>query len=351
LLEGCLAHVQQPNNVPLPAALPGPAPRRVWWPPIIRSKRVLAMIVAWGVGLLGVVLLSTEPPDIAGQWSGEEWGKAVVPEKPMVAGYRLTLSNGFTCEAVAVARNPRGKAMWWRPDGTPVEEPLVEILQMPRLDEMGAVPPIVPENEFLCCMRWSLPNEVDGHWRNQVTFVPHPTVQESGAIVRDPSRPELGRFPADLICFKEPPDTISIRVAVAAGPWEPVATFDGKNTRELVPNAMIVCSTPSVGPNNRDYQFQVMHNLDRDAYSLRMIARLKDGKEQELMFHSGPLTGNPAKGFTLMYPQEVGPEDIKEYVLERTPWVRGEIKDISLRPRQKTSVQVIRSGKPADAVL
>ena len=32
LLEECLAHVQQPTAVPLPAALPKPAPRRPWWP-------------------------------------------------------------------------------------------------------------------------------------------------------------------------------------------------------------------------------------------------------------------------------------------------------------------------------
>ena len=41
LLEECLAHVQQPTTVPLPAALPKPVPRRAWWPPAIRSKESL----------------------------------------------------------------------------------------------------------------------------------------------------------------------------------------------------------------------------------------------------------------------------------------------------------------------
>jgi hypothetical protein len=111
LLEGCLAHLQQPGSVPLPADLPKPVPRRGWWPPNvfitlrrdgkalrghrrtalvgvmstviaslarIRLKGVLAMIAALGVGLLGVLLLSAAPPDIAGQWSGEEWGQVVL---------------------------------------------------------------------------------------------------------------------------------------------------------------------------------------------------------------------------------------------------------------------------------
>src|SRR4029077_16044128 len=44
LLEGCLAHVQQPAGVPLPAALSMPTVRRVSWPPVIRFTGVIAMI-------------------------------------------------------------------------------------------------------------------------------------------------------------------------------------------------------------------------------------------------------------------------------------------------------------------
>jgi serine/threonine protein kinase len=73
LLEGCLAHVQQPANVPLPAGLPKPALRRAWWPSNISIKGVLAMIAASVIGLLGILLLSASPPDIAGDWSGDEW--------------------------------------------------------------------------------------------------------------------------------------------------------------------------------------------------------------------------------------------------------------------------------------
>ena len=89
LLEGCLAHVQQPSSVPLPNVLStlsrdGDASRRsatstfLHWLPVIRFKGVLAMIAALGMGLLGMFLLSAEPLDIAGQWTGEDWGQVVL---------------------------------------------------------------------------------------------------------------------------------------------------------------------------------------------------------------------------------------------------------------------------------
>ena len=81
LLEQCLAHVQQPTSVPLPASLvPHAAGRRS----IFNSTRkgVLAMLGVFGVTLLGMVLLqATEPPDIGGQWTSHEWGTVVLEAK------------------------------------------------------------------------------------------------------------------------------------------------------------------------------------------------------------------------------------------------------------------------------
>ena len=79
LLEPCLAHVQQPTVVPLPAALPAHAAHRVSRLRSVFSKGTAAMIAALGIALLGMFLMqSTEPPDIAGRWSGEGWGQVVL---------------------------------------------------------------------------------------------------------------------------------------------------------------------------------------------------------------------------------------------------------------------------------
>ena len=81
LLEGCLAHLQQPACVPLPAGLAAPAAA-----PVSRLRKTLfkgaiAMVSALGIGFLGMFLAqATAPPDIAGRWSGENWGKVVLTE-------------------------------------------------------------------------------------------------------------------------------------------------------------------------------------------------------------------------------------------------------------------------------
>jgi serine/threonine protein kinase len=79
LLEGCLAHVQQPTSVPLPVTLPKPVAQSVSGWRSSRFKGVIAMFAILGIVLLGAFgILSSEPPDIAGEWSGEEWGKVVL---------------------------------------------------------------------------------------------------------------------------------------------------------------------------------------------------------------------------------------------------------------------------------
>jgi len=95
LLETCLAHVQQPDSTALPAALQ-PKPQTA---PSSHSggKRTL---VATLLGFLGFLLAgvflwqSTNPPDIAGWWTGEDWGK--VQLKHLGSGeYEGTYSDTF----------------------------------------------------------------------------------------------------------------------------------------------------------------------------------------------------------------------------------------------------------------
>ena len=98
LLEGCLAHLQQPAGVPLPANLSGTlrVPRRSGTRSVpdtllsvsgVRNQRsilfkgVIAMIATLGIGLLGMfVMQATSPPDIAGKWQGESWGQVTLTQ-------------------------------------------------------------------------------------------------------------------------------------------------------------------------------------------------------------------------------------------------------------------------------
>ncbi len=87
LLEACLAHVQQPTVVPLPASRlslressADVAGRKAT--KFRRSMGVITMIAVVGSALLGMFLWqSADPPDIAGKWTGEEWGEVVLEQK------------------------------------------------------------------------------------------------------------------------------------------------------------------------------------------------------------------------------------------------------------------------------
>ncbi|HUE71775.1 MAG TPA: serine/threonine-protein kinase [Pirellulaceae bacterium] len=94
LLERCLSHLQQPTSVPLPSSL---VPQATGRPSIfsLPRKGLVAMLGTIGFSLLGMFLWqSSEPPDIAGQWSGEEWGQVVL-KKTSDAEYAGNYSDTF----------------------------------------------------------------------------------------------------------------------------------------------------------------------------------------------------------------------------------------------------------------
>ncbi len=95
LFEKCLAHVQQPAAVPLPAFLLPPPNKSRFSFISRRSLGVFTMIAALGLGFLGMFLWqSSEAPDIGGKWAGEEWGDVVL-EKQEPGEYEGTYTDTF----------------------------------------------------------------------------------------------------------------------------------------------------------------------------------------------------------------------------------------------------------------
>ena len=144
---------------------------------------------------------------------------------------------------------------------------------------------------------------------------------------------EVVRFPAGT---KE----VAMHVATAAGgPWEPVAVFDGSRTRVLIEGIQVLCTHLRHDPDGKC--LDVSHNVDRGQYALRMMARFKNVGRREVGLHSGVLSGRETQGYVFLDPSEpdLRAGDIVEFVLERTPWVSGEIHGIALAPRPGTTLR------------
>ncbi len=92
LLEECLAHVQQPSTTPLPKRVAQASKRFVFR---ANSKQILITLGAVGMFAVGALLWSeTEPPDISGKWTSEEWGTVDLSEKTP-GRYEGKLENGL----------------------------------------------------------------------------------------------------------------------------------------------------------------------------------------------------------------------------------------------------------------
>ena len=125
LLEGCLAHVQQPASVPLPAEVLQAAVSRTRGFRCCRTTfqrspchngRIRGRTV-WELSLC------PPPPDIAGQWSGDQWGHVVL-KKTSDREYTGTYSDTVgqqpgeiqlkwsRIERRLTARGRRGRPLW-----------------------------------------------------------------------------------------------------------------------------------------------------------------------------------------------------------------------------------------------
>jgi hypothetical protein len=260
---------------------------------------------------------------------------------PSTKRQHLRLFNNAELEVAAICRNPRNAPQWWRPDGRRFDRAPVEILKLPELaPTRRSTITIVPENEFLFYVRWTLPPGVRIH-SFQPQFDPRPSDWETPATILDLARNQ--EADAHLACFDNVPEKVTYRVAVSFGPWDAVSTYnlDSKTAQDVKSGTMALWSEPRYDEEAKALRYEIMHNVDRRTYALRLRARYRNGTMDELVFHSGPQSGSPTKGFALMHGSE--PEtmarlaNILELILERTPWVRCEIPEIVLQPSSEVA--------------
>ncbi len=270
--------------------------------------------------------------------SGQDVSEA---EEAKSGNYSVTWDNGTTFEIVGILRNPRESNVWFHPDGTPFTQPPAEVVQLagPRTAD-SPVQVVKPEEELLVYYRFlgqadtSL-RRIKLDWQSKAHTLdgPCPTVWADGKRCQT----------VEHFAVKEEISSTDVKIELVTGDaaWEPVAEYDGVDTTILLPNAEVKFSPPRFDEKQKYYVLDVMHLLSRKDYALRMVAHLKDGGQTEVEFHAGiNLTlQKPNKEYRLkelpyavIRLGEVEMDEVEKWVLERTPRLHGEIKNIVIPP-------------------
>ena len=311
-------------------------------------------------GLLQVVGVTSEPPGVNIRYKliknsrspisleneipqSQSNASSVDPSKlphPVVEvakgeGAEVYLGNGITAEVIGVLRNPRNSDLWLRPDGFFFDSAPAEIVQLAKAEAIGSpAPAIVPENEVLVFYRIKTPQNISISSR-RMKWQPRPHHLQIGRGASPTVRgiDDGSNYAADHFALLENTPTVNLTIELVASNarWEAVAEFDGEITKELG-HGMVLFSPPRFDERARRHVIDVMHNLSRKDQSLRLVAHLKGGQQEVIDFHSGVLSRTPTKGYALVYPDEVEMDEVEKWILERTPWLMGEIKNIAVQP-------------------
>jgi hypothetical protein len=302
--------------------------------------RYASIVTIWMIVVAVAMLLSrTDFKTIipVGSFPAHHVQSAKLEINPLVSNrpgdYQVDLGGGTLFTVIAVTRNPVAESGWWRPDGAPFT-PSAEMMETLNQSRSFIVPKGARSPEGECVIYYEFGGEMgvrvtrvrEGPARSDVVGRERPgfRLQADGGL-----RASEERFDVE-----DPPGEISLLTSAilpeAIG--ETVAIYDGRKTTEQV-GGMVVFSPLRFEPKEKRYRIDVMHNLSRSGYHLRLIAYLKNGEREEIDFHSGLQSGTPTKGYALIHRGELVIDEIQYYALERVPWLSGEVRGIALNAR------------------
>ena len=136
------------------------------------------------------------------------------------------------------------------------------------------------------------------------------------------------RFPAGT---KE----VALQCRSAVGPWEPVAVFDGKQTKVVTEGVRVLCTYLRQEPNGKC--LDVTHDVDRGTLRAAHDGSVQGWETRGVGLSFRRSSGRETQGFVALEPgQRV--ENIVEFVLECTPWVNGRIEGITLEPKAPSAM-------------
>jgi len=319
-----------------------------------RPKPRTARVGLWGLLAISAIAAALLPMARA-QSRGASEGTISQPsleKAPTPLEFKATLPDGVTVELVGLCLPPFGPGQrWWRPDGTPMDGSEYEprnVLRTRRL-ALGYLLRFSGSDQFT----YRVPMQVD-----DLLFHPHGATADGWATV-------TARHSDDSMTGLPLSDRIDLEVDVAGGMWE---TSEGIGTvrdwlasgmggmggtrgmqemkRELCPRSLYLPDGKAVvlsglRPNPEATGPRTLIEMTSTAASMdvRLQCVASDGEthEAQVLSHRG---GGPTGMLQCACGFDVAMEDIERLVFKYRPYHRVTFRNVSLRPGEKTGVQV-----------
>lgn len=245
-----------------------------------------------------------------------------------VREWKVTLPVGVIVELIGVSYHPSEGELWWRPDGSLLDEaPYDRLSTAIAASENGQTREFAVRLENIpadgCGFRYKI---APSHGTGSATpYKGHQPARELRAVVAS--------IPGDLA-------TASVRVGIAAGPWEEtVATSRGN-------------SATAIGLRSGGVTFSVAHEVGNQTritvsdtlleFDHRVVAVDVNQKT-----HSSPDTDWVSAGAmrqTTASFDNLAPSDIEEFRFQTRPYEWVEFENVSLSPSKRTDVEVITTA-------
>ena len=237
--------------------------------------------------------------------------------------FAAKLPGGVTVELLGISAHPSNEHSWWRPDGSPLPSAACDPLN----GSVSGRP-----NDVVREVAIQLHNPSSRPATTQILFFPP---YDWGSDVR-PRR--LGKHVAGLegmiVSLPDVP-AVTVRVGLAAGPWQTVceaASGSGSIGTQIGGFAF-----SPVFEKDGSATITVTHDIaDRDS---RVVAVALDGRELAPNSWSGAGASNFHQ-ITATF-SGLRPEAIKAFRVQTRPYEWVEFRDVSIRPGEKTDVQIV----------
>ena len=244
--------------------------------------------------------------------------------KPFMAGF----PSGITVELLGISRHPSSAASWWRPDGSPLAEPPCDTLK-------GSVGGGTDHAAREFAVQWrNLPAEPVG---TEVSFEPTYNAFAGGDSKR------LGKKVAGLetmtVSLPDRP-TVTVRASLADGPWQTV--YEGGTQGGSVGTMQGGFAFSPIQETAGGIAVTVTHNILGP--QSRVVAVGRDGKKHRASSCEGAGAANFLQ-VTATFPG-LSRKAVKAFRVQTRPYRYVEFRNVSLRPGQKTDVQIVPLDAP-----